>query len=90
MICTMSELRNKEVVNSKTGLKLGYVDDLEFDISGNTFFITSEPGIILDSKGPALEELIKAVFDAKFDINVDIIWQKRNETDDKSIREIFV
>lgn len=36
MVCSLSELRNKEVVNSKSGLKLGYVDDLEFDtVSGN-------------------------------------------------------
>jgi len=33
MICSFSELRNKEVVNLKTGLKLGYVDDIEIDTS---------------------------------------------------------
>ena len=31
MICSFSNLRNKEVVNVKTGLKLGYVDDIEID-----------------------------------------------------------
>ncbi|MDE6149996.1 MAG: YlmC/YmxH family sporulation protein [Ruminococcus sp.] len=31
MICSFSNLRNKEVVNLKTGLKLGYVDDIEID-----------------------------------------------------------
>ena len=31
MVISLSELRNKEVINSKTGLKLGYVDDIEFD-----------------------------------------------------------
>ncbi|MGN1114058.1 MAG: YlmC/YmxH family sporulation protein [Oscillospiraceae bacterium] len=31
MICSFSELRDKEVINLYTGLKIGYVDDLEFD-----------------------------------------------------------
>ncbi|SDA24487.1 sporulation protein, YlmC/YmxH family [Ruminococcus sp. YE71] len=35
MVCTLTELRNKEVIDMKTGLRLGYVDDIEFDtISG--------------------------------------------------------
>ena len=33
MICSFSNLRNKEVVNMKTGLKIGYVDDIEMDTS---------------------------------------------------------
>lgn len=32
MICSLSELREKEVINIKTGAKLGYVDDVEFDL----------------------------------------------------------
>lgn len=36
MICSFSGLRNKEVVNMKTGLKIGYVDDIEIDtVSGS-------------------------------------------------------
>ena len=31
MICSFSGLRNKEVVNVKTGEKIGYADDLELD-----------------------------------------------------------
>lgn len=31
MVCSLSELRSKEVINAKTGLKLGFVDDIEFD-----------------------------------------------------------
>ena len=35
MVCTLTELRNKEVIDMKTGLRLGYVDDIEFDtVSG--------------------------------------------------------
>lgn len=31
MVCNFSDLRNKEVVSIRTGLKLGYVDDVEVD-----------------------------------------------------------
>lgn len=31
MICSFSSLRNKEVVNMKTGMKIGFVDDIEID-----------------------------------------------------------
>ena len=31
MKCTLTELRNKEIINIKTGTRLGYVDDIEFD-----------------------------------------------------------
>ena len=31
MICSFSGLRNKEVVNIKTGEKIGYADDVELD-----------------------------------------------------------
>ena len=35
MICSFSGLRSKEVVNLRTGLKIGYVDDIELDsVSG--------------------------------------------------------
>lgn len=36
MICSFSSLRNKEVVNMKTGLKIGYVDDIEMDTSNGS------------------------------------------------------
>ena len=35
MVCSFSALRNKEVVNIKTGEKIGYVDDLELDTEGS-------------------------------------------------------
>ncbi|MGN1481256.1 PRC-barrel domain-containing protein [Porcipelethomonas sp.] len=31
MICSLSELRNKDVINLLNGEKLGYIDDAEFD-----------------------------------------------------------
>jgi YlmC/YmxH family sporulation protein len=31
MTCTLTALRNKEVIDVKTGLRLGYVDDVEID-----------------------------------------------------------
>lgn len=31
MECSLSELKNKEVVNVNTGEKIGYVDDVEID-----------------------------------------------------------
>ncbi|SDB05144.1 sporulation protein, YlmC/YmxH family [Ruminococcaceae bacterium FB2012] len=31
MVCSFSALRNKEVVNVKTGEKIGFIDDLELD-----------------------------------------------------------
>ena len=31
MKCTLSEIRNKEVINIKNGARLGYVDDVEFE-----------------------------------------------------------
>lgn len=31
MKCTLSEMRNKEVINIKNGARLGYVDDVEFE-----------------------------------------------------------
>ena len=40
MICSLSDLRAKEVVSSRSGVKLGYVDDLEFDtVTGNIISI---------------------------------------------------
>lgn len=35
MICSFSGIRNKEVVDLRTGLKIGFVDDIELDtVSG--------------------------------------------------------
>ena len=31
MICTLTALRSKEVIDIKTGMRLGYVDDIELD-----------------------------------------------------------
>ncbi|MCB6616328.1 YlmC/YmxH family sporulation protein [Ruminococcus sp. 210702-SL.1.03] len=31
MLCTLTELRNKEVIDMKSGLRLGYVDDIQID-----------------------------------------------------------
>lgn len=31
MSCTLSELRNKEVINGHNGARIGFVDDLEVD-----------------------------------------------------------
>lgn len=31
MVCSLSDLRNKEVINIKNGAKLGYVDDVEIN-----------------------------------------------------------
>lgn len=35
MICSFSSLRNKEIVNLKTGLKIGYADDIELDTASS-------------------------------------------------------
>ncbi|GHU55235.1 hypothetical protein FACS1894132_11050 [Clostridia bacterium] len=32
MLCNLSDLRNKEVINVCNGSKLGYVDDIEMDM----------------------------------------------------------
>lgn len=31
MICSLYELRNKEIIDIKTGAKIGYVDDIEIN-----------------------------------------------------------
>ena len=36
MKCTLAELRNKEIINIKTGTRLGYVDDIEFETDDAT------------------------------------------------------
>lgn len=36
MKCTLADLRNKEIINIKTGERLGYVDDIEFDTDDST------------------------------------------------------
>ncbi len=33
LICSLSELRSKEVVNVENGDKLGFIDDVEFDVA---------------------------------------------------------
>ncbi|MBR1823566.1 MAG: YlmC/YmxH family sporulation protein [Ruminococcus sp.] len=36
MLCTLDELRRKEVIDVKTGERLGFIDDIELDISDGT------------------------------------------------------
>ncbi|MBQ8781025.1 MAG: YlmC/YmxH family sporulation protein [Oscillospiraceae bacterium] len=36
MKCTLNDIRNKEIINIRTGSKLGYADDIEFDTSDMT------------------------------------------------------
>lgn len=36
MKCTLAELRNKEIINIKTGARLGYVDDVVFETDDAT------------------------------------------------------
>ena len=31
MVCSLSDLRDKEIINIKTGKKLGYIDDVEIN-----------------------------------------------------------
>ena len=31
MLCTFDDIRNKEIINIKSGRKIGYADDVEFD-----------------------------------------------------------
>ena len=36
MKCTFTELRNREVINTATGARIGYIDDLEIDTDSGT------------------------------------------------------
>jgi len=36
LVCSLSDLRNKEVINIKNGAKLGYVDDVEINMKNAT------------------------------------------------------
>lgn len=36
MICSLSDLKDKEIIDISTGKKLGYVDDVEFDTKTET------------------------------------------------------
>lgn len=36
MKCTLNDIRSKEIINIKTGTKLGYADDVEIDTSDFT------------------------------------------------------
>ncbi len=36
MKCTLNEIRGKEIINVRTGTKLGYADDIEFDTDSLT------------------------------------------------------
>ncbi len=47
MLCTLEELRQKEVIDISTGERLGYIDDIEIDTDSGTV----EKIIIYGSKG---------------------------------------
>ncbi len=36
MLCSMTQIKNKEVVDVKTGIKIGYVDDVEIDTASSS------------------------------------------------------
>lgn len=36
MLCSLSQIKNKEVVDVKTGLKIGFVDDMEIDTASSS------------------------------------------------------
>ena len=44
VVCLFSELRNKEVIDLKSGARLGYVCDAEFDSSCGTICALIVPG----------------------------------------------
>lgn len=44
MKCTLSDLRYKEVINLKTGQRLGYVCDAEFDMTDGRITALIVPG----------------------------------------------
>jgi len=44
MKCTLSDLRYKEVINLKTGQRLGYVSDIEFDMADGRITALIVPG----------------------------------------------
>ena len=40
MACRIADMRHKEVINVKDGVKIGYVDDVEFDtVSAKIFWV---------------------------------------------------
>ncbi len=46
MKCTFTELRQREVISTDTGTRIGYIDDLEIDTSSgriNTLIICGRP-----------------------------------------------
>ncbi len=36
MRCTLSDVKNKEIIDTKTGTKIGFTDDIEFETDGLT------------------------------------------------------
>lgn len=44
MKCTLSDLRSKEVINLKTGQRLGFVSDVEFDLTDGRITALIIPG----------------------------------------------
>ena len=36
MLCSLTQIKNKEVVDVKTGIKIGYVDDVEIDTNSSS------------------------------------------------------
>lgn len=44
MVCSVNDLRCKEVINVRDGQRLGFVDDVEFDITSGTVTSFIVPG----------------------------------------------
>ena len=44
MKCTLSDLRYKEVINTKTGQRLGYINDVEIDMTDGHVTALIVPG----------------------------------------------
>lgn len=73
MNCSITELRNKEVINSKTGCRLGYVSDVEIDTCSGCIV-----SIIIWGKGKCLG-LLKGGDDIK------IFWKEIEVIGDDTI-----
>mgnify|MGYP004551673403 CR=1 FL=1 len=44
MVCSVNDLRCKEVINVRDGQRLGFVDDVEFDVTSGTITALVVPG----------------------------------------------
>lgn len=49
MVCSLSQIKSKEVVDVKTGIKIGYVDDVEIDTASSgvvSFLVFGRPRLM--------------------------------------------